>query len=391
MRSDIEALLNALRSSFYDKKNPFYVENAKKLYKVAKENGFSGTIYKAIEQKLVDMYILNRFRRDFYKFIADDEKKLNLITKITDILNERKIDHIYLKGSHLKHLYPETYMRSMGDIDILVKEQDINKTEDLLIKNGFDLNSKGPVHDILFYGEIEVEVHRRLVFEERDEHFEVLREAWDHAISIDQHVYQLEPEYELIYLLYHNKKHLLNGGIGLRNVIDIGVFLEQTIDSIDCSKLKALLEDTETTVFFQKMIIFNDRYLGLNLKEHFNIEHDPDQLLYQAFTDYVVDSGVHGYGTSHNQLSLRFSVNKNKNVSKFRTILQIIFPSYQSLRYQYPKMLKHKIWLPVAWLRRMFKVLFKKTKRILLYFKLFKKSKSKEIMKVSKIYKKIGI
>lgn len=391
MRNDIQSLLNALRASFYDKKNPYYIENDKKLYKVAKENGFSGTIYKAVENKLIDMYILNRFRRDFFKFIADDEKKMDLIRKLTDLLNKHEIDHIYLKGAHLKHLYPETYMRSMGDIDILVREKDIKRTEKLFLDNGFDLNSKGPVHDIFFYGELEVELHRKMVFEERDENFSILSDIWDHSKVLNEHQYQMEPEYELLYLLYHNKKHLLSGGIGLRNVLDIGVFLEKTIDDLDYAKLKTLLEETNTTVFFQKMVIFNDRYLGTNHRERLNIEHDPDLLLYQAFTDLVINSGVHGYGTSHNQLISQFAGDKNNEISRFRSVLRMMFPNYKIMRYRYPKMLKYKIFLPIAWLRRMFSILTKKTKKVFVYFRLLRKRKGNEIMKTSKIYKKMGL
>jgi len=391
MRNSIQSLLNALRVSFSYQKTQHYIENSRELYRIAKENGVSGTIYKAVKNRITNMYILNRFRRDFYKYIADDQKKLDLIDKISVLFVENNIDHIYLKGAHLKHLYQETYMRSMGDIDVLVKNDDMEKAEKVLKAAGFDLNSKGPVHNVFFYGELEVELHRKLVFEEKEKNFGVLSQAWDHVTKISDNIFELSPEYELLYLLYHNKKHLLSGGIGLRNVIDIGIFLNKKKDQIDYKVLHSLLEETQSILFFKKMVIFNDQYLRLHLGEFFHLDYDPNKLLYKAFTNMVIQSGVHGYGIEHNPLNNVFAGDNNQKTSKLKSILRLVFPSYQMIRYKYPKMLKNKIFLPIAWIRRIINIILRKTKKMFMYFKLVKESKLSEIMNISKIFNEIGI
>ena len=105
----------------------------------------------------------------------------------------------------------------------------------------------------------------------------------------------------------------------------------------------------------------------------------------------VIRSGVHGYGIEHNPLNNVFAGDNNQKTSKLKSILRLIFPSYQTIRYKYPKMLRNKIFLPIAWIRRIINVILRKTKKMFMYFKLVKESKLSEIMNISKIFNEIGI
>ena len=54
-----------------------------------------------------------------------------------DILNQEfakeKIPHVFVKGYILKHYYPVPELRTMGDVDFLIKKEDREKTKDTLV------------------------------------------------------------------------------------------------------------------------------------------------------------------------------------------------------------------------------------------------------------------
>ncbi len=44
--------------------------------------------------------------------------------------------HVPLKGSIIKNMYPSIDMRTMSDMDILIKREDAKKVHDILIEMG---------------------------------------------------------------------------------------------------------------------------------------------------------------------------------------------------------------------------------------------------------------
>ncbi len=391
MDKTIQTLLDILKITLLDKQVDFTIEDPKKLYMMAKENGLSGTIYKAVEDKVSDTAVLTRFKRDFLKYVADDEKKLDMRIKLTKLLNDNSIDHIYLKGSHLKQMYQKSYMRSMGDIDVLIKIDDLIKTREILDDFGFKSISKGIVHDCLFYGDIEVEIHHCLHDEEEYLNFDILNDVWNQSVIKELHEYTMEPEFELLFLLFHLKKHFRSGGVGLRSIIDIAIFLQNKSKEINKGLFQEMLVKTDMEKFFKNIVLLNDRCLGLDLHESFSIEDDLETEIYDDFTEFIMKSGIHGLGTGMNMMDRRFAVNEMENKSRINSFFKLVFPPLRTMRIIYPKMMKCKILLPIAWVRRWFTVLFKRTKKISVYSKLLKATNTEEIGKISEMMKKMGI
>ena len=50
------------------------------------------------------------------------ERTMGVANYLNNILNENNIPHVFLKGYHLKNLYPDHILRMCGDVDILVKK-----------------------------------------------------------------------------------------------------------------------------------------------------------------------------------------------------------------------------------------------------------------------------
>ena len=59
------------------------------------------------------------------------------LEQISSLLNENGVDHIPLKGAIIRNYYPKTEMRTSCDIDVLIHEQELDQTLNLLYENGY--------------------------------------------------------------------------------------------------------------------------------------------------------------------------------------------------------------------------------------------------------------
>lgn len=101
---------------------------------MAKENGLSGIIFSCLDKKFIDKDTYMLFQKDFYEYQQKDVFQLKAIEEVSQIFSVNSIEHIFLKGSVLKQIYPQTYMQCMGDIDILVKKDSMAKFHEVLYK-----------------------------------------------------------------------------------------------------------------------------------------------------------------------------------------------------------------------------------------------------------------
>ena len=88
--------------------------------------------------------------------------------------SEENIDFIFLKGSHLKELYPVPEIRYMVDMDVLVHPKDLEKGSRIMLEQGFE-QYKDNDKDIIFTKKpcLTIELHQMLFIEDyfMHEHF----------------------------------------------------------------------------------------------------------------------------------------------------------------------------------------------------------------------------
>lgn len=156
---------------------------------------------------------------------------------VTRLLEKGGIPHATIKGAAADIFYPEPMYRNMGDIDILVKYSEHQKTVDLLLENGCALfDNRNPRHTELVKDGIHIEVHR---------HFSVLNDAkraktLDNLLfsavdnaekkSIEGYEFYMLPQKENgLVLIEHINSHM-GSGIGLRQIIDWMLYVDNALD-----------------------------------------------------------------------------------------------------------------------------------------------------------------
>lgn len=274
------------------------------------------------------------------------EKLKYELTKLRAALEQAEIPFIPLKGSVSRQYYPEPWMRTSCDIDVLVHEKDLQRVVSYLSDNlGYRRESQNS-HDISMFtqGGVHIEVHYDLVEDNRaNSAAAVLKSVWNVAVKHAECNYQCEMPDEMFYFYHiaHMAKHFVGtGGCGVRPFLDIWVLNHRV--NFDREKREKLLSDGGLSVFTKQAELLSEVWFG-------NVEHTK---ITKQMEEYILRGGM--YGTNTN----RVAVQQQKKGGKVRYALSKIFIPYGEIKFHYPILQKHKWLTPIMEVRRWGKLIF---------------------------------
>lgn len=293
--------------------------------------------------------VYSNFNKHMMKAIYRDTARDIALRETVSVLEQACIMHIPLKGAVIKDYYPESWMRTSCDIDILVKQDDIEKATEALLNAGFSRMKDSSTHDINFYSpnKFHIELHFTLSQDCKIlSSDEVLADIWEH-INLKKgfsYCYEIEPEMFILYNIAHMARHFLKGGCGVRAFIDI--WLITTKMPFNTEKLNILLKKAGLYEFWQASVELSKMWFE-------NKKCDDNT---QKFGDFIIKGGVYGSVSNSAEIS---AVN---GVDKLHTFLSILILPRKNLEVLYPK-LKEKPYLYAFYqVKRWFRV-FNKQKR----------------------------
>ena len=265
------------------------------------------------------------------------------LESVCTVLDDFKIPHMPLKGSVLRALYPQPWMRTSCDIDMYVQESELERATNALVEKLDYRVEKKTTHDMDMYAPsgVHLELHYDLIEDSVYPKFKKpLSQIWSKAVPVKDgsYTYKMADEDFYFYHVAHTAKHLRNGGCGVRSFIDLW-YLEKSLP-YDKEKLERLLTESGLTKFAQAA-----RKLALVWFD--GEEHDAVSSEMEAF---VLKGGI--YGAFENTLAVQVSK------GRFSYFLSRVFPPYYKLKEQYPGLKKRPFLYPVYIVRRWFNLLF---------------------------------
>ena len=172
------------------------------------------------------------------------------LDELCALFDRERVPYLPLKGAVLRRLYPEPWLRTSSDIDVLVPETELDRAASLLTQAAGYTVGKRSGHDLSLLGpKAHVELHF-LLNGGTPASDELLGEVWSYASAADGGCrYAMAPEFELTYLLAHMSRHLRLQGIGVRPLIDVWLLCRAR--QFDGTLRAALLEWAGLTRFFE--------------------------------------------------------------------------------------------------------------------------------------------
>lgn len=288
------------------------------------------------------------------EIILNENQTLEL-KSICDAFKKNGIDFMLLKGSVIKQRYPRPEMRVMGDADILIRTQQYPQIAEIMKQLGFDEGIESN-HEYIWNkkGFLHLELHKMLIPSYNKDYYNYFKDGWDFAQKKEKNTeYILNPDDEFIYLFTHFAKHYRDGGIGIKHVIDLWVTRSSSRLNEDyiVKELRKLgLDEFYSNILNVLEVWFNGK------------EWDEKS---QFITSVIFDSGAFGTYTAYlNAHALKFSSFKERGKSgKLSFIIKKIFPPRRTLEGHYSYLEKAPFLLPLAWISRIFGLIFK-TQRI---------------------------
>ena len=254
-------------------------------------------------------------------------------------LEKAEIPFIPLKGSVLRKHYPEGWMRTSCDIDILVHNEDLSKTLSYLSENLQYKELERATHDVAMSSPEgnHVEIHFDLVEEGRaNDAIKILSSVWNNVSLCENSKYQYEMTDEFFYFYHiaHMAKHFETGGCGIRPFIDLLIL--DGLEDNNREKRDEMLHNGGLLRFAETSRHLSRVWFG-------NEEADDISLQMQEF---ILHGGV--YGSFDNRVILQ----QKKKGGKFGYLMSRIFAPYSRLKRYYPILEKYPILMPVMQVRR---------------------------------------
>ncbi len=311
--------------------------STEELMQLAERHSVAGMAYYAMEKlPPIELETSVKWRQIRDKALVKDLTQQMDLEVIGRAFSDAGIRFLPLKGSIIKNLYPQSDMRSMSDIDILIDEINAEKTRDIMSELGYSCEDFGRgIHDVYYKPPVmNVEIHRALFGDDGREFQTIFSDPWSLCTSEGMRC-SFTPDAFFAYVLAHAVKHLEEGGTGIRTIMDLwvclhsetGISLKRSLDILKPSGKR----DTAALMVMLSEVWFGD---GVHSEATAQLE------------SYILGSGT--YGTVENS-----AANHIKRAGKFGYLMRLIFPTFAHMKEHYPVLKKAPVLLPGCWLLRL--------------------------------------
>lgn len=333
----------------------------KYLYRVCKAHDIANTVYYAIEK------LNNKPEENLLKIWRDERNKgvhRNMIQSmeadaLKDTFNENEIDFMPVKGFPICELYPKPDYRYMGDLDYLIRFEDLKKAGALIKNLGYMPDHIGQFHHDEYIKPplMVLELHHSMV-KASSQFSDYYKDFLYKGENVDAHEYRMSDEDLYIFQIVHLYKHYEESGTGIRSFLDMYLANKKMLPNLNHEYIDAELEKLGLTEFCEFVYRISAKWFADGDVDNFSEEEI-----------YILTSGV--YGSERHKYQ-----NRIKGKKKSKVILERIFPPVSWMKDTYPILKKSMLFLPFTYVHRMIFKSVRNRKRIKDELQTFKETKS---------------
>lgn len=280
--------------------------------------------------------------------------------EVHDLMTARSIPYVAMKGAVSAAWYPRPELRMMGDVDFLVRPEDLERAEAALKDAGFQREpgdsafhhawqrGDGPAASVW-------EVHWEPNGIPNGGTGELIRRYFDDIFDTARPLEGLSGGDCLVpdtfrhglILLLHTAHHLINSGVGLRHLCDWAVFAHGVPDGEFAALFEGSLRAAGLWRFAQLLTQLSSRYLGGRACAWAG---EADEALLEAMLADVLAGGNFGRKDAEriNQAKL-FTDDGKRTVDDTGPARQFVHMMNGKARIMFPASKRYPALLPVGW------------------------------------------
>lgn len=287
-----------------------------------------------------------------------------------DELGKRGLHPAVLKGIVCRSLYPQPEQRASTDEDLLILPEEFARYHEALLSCGLQLvdpHAQLSGADEVSYRDddrgLYLELHMQPFPPDSSAYGDCNRlfigalERTTELLIYGVSVRTLGETDHLLYLLCHAYKHLLHGGVGIRQICDILMFSRRFGKAIDWGQIRGACDQLHISLLIAAVFRIGERHLGFSVPEAF-ADLDPDE---GPLLEDCLSGGLYGANDPdrlHSSTLTLEAVAARKHGRRRRGALHSVFLSAGSLSGRYPYLRERPWLLPLAWTQRIWSYLF---------------------------------
>ena len=350
-------LFSIIKTALIDSREPLTGQlDCSELLDISKKHQIVPLVFQGLYKLLGDFEQKDVFRQYVIRLMYVDHNQQSWLNKIQNIFADNHIDYMLLKGSSIKKIYPSSELRMMSDMDILIREEQYPLISELLCNAGLQ-EVRETDHELIWKSKsgITIELHKKMIPSYNDDYYAYYCNSWEKATIQRGNCYAMSAEDEYIYLLTHLTKHYRDGGIGLRQMIDMWYY-RLCHPEIDMGYVESELNKLELAAFHKN--IWETLQIWFEGKE--------TTALADHITERIIESGSYGIKERCDAANATRLSAKASSVSsaKAKHITELVFMPYASMKKKYPFLRYVPFLLPVMWVVRWCDALIKKQSNI---------------------------
>ena len=355
---ELSALLALIRSSLWSAAGELPQADWAAVEKLAMDQGVLWMLYpgaKHYPQQIPAEY-MRSWRSALHAGVLKNDR-INAVQKeMLAWLAQREIPAVILKGTSCARCYPFPEARTLGDIDLLVAPNHLQTVGAYLEAQGFASADKDNVLHASYHRHgVVVEVHRTASSAPDSAGGRIVEEAMSHFLDdirlaeiADMQFPVLSDANQALMLLLHMERHMILGGIGLRQLCDWAAFVHASDAAHWENASIALLKKCGLFIYAQVITKACVKYLGLDA-DHAPWCHDaPDALVDDLWEDMMRGGNL---GKADAESSSGMFTDRNMLGSKKQSALLGLISALNALTYKHFPAIRHcKILLPFFWI-----------------------------------------
>ena len=356
-----------------------------KVFEIAQRQTAANLCWFSIEKlnNKPDGELFDAWQEVYAKAASKCLKQMMEIDFLSEEFTKRGYDICFLKGSKIREYYPSPDMRTMTDIDLLVRAQDRKPIRELMKSIGYevDLLDDGQVDAFKKEPVIYLEIHFDFSAENHAYH-ELFTIDWNNLVETNRpHIYEMTFEDLYFFNTGHYVKNMSKVGMGIRSVVD-SYILWKSADKKQIENIVAKFRDA-------KIENFNNNLLKI---ANIWFEGNEDDGSLDNVQNYLVETSTYGK-TGENEAIMMIENNQNEK-SNNSYILRRIFPKSDELLKRFNLNRKYAFLIPFLWFARILLLVFsgkEKKNKVKKEYSAIKDMSSEEVEYETIVRKEIGL
>lgn len=240
-----QVLLNLIAMSISDNPDSLILSNEDltgvNFITVAKESIFQAVNIQAYSQAYrykdcVTEPVLNKWEEYAVSLTMSNLNVLTQQNELVQILNESGYKYAIIKGTSSSTYYKNPSQRALGDVDFLIKREDKDAIEKLLVEKGYEKDAMAHSSHVIFKKPgAHLEMHFEIAGLPDNEYRDLIRKFVEPTVetAVEKELESskfLSPisTYHGLIIILHTQHHMQADGLGLRHLCDFAVFVSKT-------------------------------------------------------------------------------------------------------------------------------------------------------------------